>query len=186
MYTQRKAASCSLKSPQGLASKRTEAQADGPLKRCWRLLGYFLLASYTQQSMSDEGLGCYPRLGCTGVTQQSRLSAAQPTAWPVPGFCLPQAADGRGWGTPTVSVWKGQAGDQRKKGLGREVSRLGFWGDLVSPGNQGDSMQGFSQSNSAFCCLCITSSLKMKDNKRASVMEKNAGTPLRPLLALRF
>ena len=31
-------------------------------------------------------------MGCTGVTQQSRLSAAQPTAWPVPGFCLPQAA----------------------------------------------------------------------------------------------
>ena len=47
-----------------------------------------------------------------------------------------------------------------------EVSTLGFWGDLVSPGNQGDSMQGFSQSNSALCCLCITSSLKNKRRQK--------------------
>lgn len=40
-----------FKVSQCLASKRTEAQADGPLKRCWRLLGCFLLASYTQQCL---------------------------------------------------------------------------------------------------------------------------------------
>lgn len=73
------------------------------------------LAGFLHTAMFDEGLGCYPSLGCTGVTQQSRLSAAQPSAWLVTGFCLPQAADGKGWGPPTVSVCKGQAWDQQKK-----------------------------------------------------------------------
>lgn len=132
MYTQRKAASCSLKSPQCLASKRTEAQADGPLKRCWRLPGCFLLASYTQQSMFDEGLGCQPRSGCTGVTQRSRLSAAQPTARPVTGF-LPQAADGRAGAVPLWLYGSGRQGTSGRRG-GFHIGFLGRFSFPREPG----------------------------------------------------
>ena len=92
-------------------------------------------------------------LGCTGVTQQSRLSAGHPTAWPMTCLCLPRAADGAGRGHTHCFSVEGAGRVPREEGTWGEVSRLGFWGDLVSPGNKEESMKGFSQSNPAFYCF---------------------------------
>lgn len=127
MYTQRKAASCSLKSPQGLASKRTEAQADGPLKRCWRLLGCFLLASYTQQSMSDEGLGCYPRLGSS--VSHSRVGCRPPS--PLLGLgqasASPRLLTGGDGALPLFLYGRGRQGTSGRRDLGGGF-QIGFLG----------------------------------------------------------
>ena len=76
-------------------------------------------------------------MGCTGVTQQRRLPAAQPTARPVTGF-LPQASSprllmGAGRALPPLLYGKGRQETSARRG-GFHIGFLGRFSFPREPG----------------------------------------------------